>query len=134
MQTESAIKLGKEKLMRSGISQAPFVMRGKLIKPTVPGLGAAGSGLTFSRNREALSRYALKTRLLGEHFVPDTTLNLFGQKLSIPILPAPMSGIKTSLKDGITEREFLRAVLLGSKYAGSLGLSGESYATTAESP
>src|SRR5437763_507804 len=134
MTSEEYIQNGREKLRRLGIVESETFENGKFLRPTVPGLGGAGSGLTFARNRLALSKYAIKTQLLGPHFLPNTKIKLFEQNLDFPILSSPMSGIETSLKGAIPESKFLEAVLSGCKSAGTVGMCGDSYITTGNYP
>lgn len=127
---EEIIKKGKQKLLDVKISES-FDNTLKLSSDVwVPGLGAAGSGVSFNRNRIALEKYAIKTKLLGDNFMPDTKVNIFGVELAVPIMPAPMSGIKTNLRESITEKDFLTAILEGSKMAGTLGMCGDSFDLT----
>ena len=132
MTSEEVIKKGKERLAEVGVVESESEYHGKLVIPSVPGVGTVGGGISFDRNRSALKRYFIKTRLLGDNFVPNTNIKLFGQDLSFPILAAPMSGIKTNLKSVIEERDFLVSILEGSKNAGTIGMCGDSFDTTAD--
>jgi 4-hydroxymandelate oxidase len=131
MSSENFIRQGKDKLRAAGlVEQMISDQEGELL-PEVPGLGGAGNGISYERNREALSEYFIQPRLVGNDFFPDTSIDLFGQKLSMPILAAPMSGIATNLRGLVEEEEFLTMVLEGCADAGTLGAFGDSYDTTA---
>jgi isopentenyl diphosphate isomerase/L-lactate dehydrogenase-like FMN-dependent dehydrogenase len=88
------------------------------------GLGGTGKGLAFTANVDALDRVRLKTRLIGPHFEPDMTTKLFGETLSIPVLPSSMSGVKASMGDCMAEVDFASAMLEGAADAGTLGMVG----------
>ncbi|MES2087652.1 MAG: alpha-hydroxy-acid oxidizing protein [Patescibacteria group bacterium] len=132
MTSEEIIKKGKDILAKQGIVESSGEYGGKILEAGVPGLGAVGGGVTFLRNREALAKYFIKICLLGKHFTPDSSVELFGVKLAFPILPASMGGIKTSLKDFIKEKDFHQAILEGSKDAGTLGMCGDGFDTSSE--
>lgn len=132
MTSEEIINTGKEILANIGVVESEINHEGKLIVPSVPGLGAVGGKITFGRNREALKKYAIKTRLLGKTFIPDTSVKLFGMDLAFPIIAAPMSGIKTSLRGIIEERVFLTSILEGCKDVGTIGMCGDSYDITSD--
>ncbi|KKP29368.1 MAG: FMN-dependent alpha-hydroxy acid dehydrogenase [Parcubacteria group bacterium GW2011_GWA2_31_28] len=132
MTFEELIKKGKDLLAQHGIVESKLNYDGTLIEPRVPGLGASGDRITFKRNRYALAKYFIKTRILGEHFIPDVNIELFGVKLAFPILAAPMSGIKTNLNDIIKEKEFIHDILKGCKDVGTIGMCGDSFDTTSD--
>jgi 4-hydroxymandelate oxidase len=99
------------------------------------GMGGVGSGRSFANNSLALKRLLLKTRLAGEDFMPATSFELFGQKLSMPVMAASVSGVNSFGGDQvITELDFCRAVVLGSKAAGTIGWRGDSFNYSIENP
>lgn len=129
MDFEEVISNGKQKLRLAGISEI-IDLTDLTVKVGVPGLGGAGSGITFERNRLAFKKYALKHKLLGDSFIPDTKTSVLGIELSLPILSAPMSGIKTNLNNTIAEDEFLTGILDGCRQAGTIGMCGDSFDST----
>ena len=92
----------------------------------IPGIGWAGEGITFKRNRDALRKYSIIPKLIENHFNPDIETSLFGKKLEIPVMSAPMSGIKTNLSNSISELSFLRSIFKGCNKAGTIGMGGDS--------
>jgi isopentenyl diphosphate isomerase/L-lactate dehydrogenase-like FMN-dependent dehydrogenase len=132
MKHEKIIKKGKDLLADHGVVESRLNHKGMLLEPSVPGLGTVGTGTTFLRNKKSLSRYFIKTQLLGDNFVPNTNIELFGIKLAIPILVAPMSGIKTNLNGVMEEYDFLKFVLSGCKDTGTIGVCGDSFDTTSD--
>jgi isopentenyl diphosphate isomerase/L-lactate dehydrogenase-like FMN-dependent dehydrogenase len=95
------------------------------------GLGGAGSGASFRANYDSLARLRLKTRLVGHHFEPDTTLDFLGQLLSMPVMGASTSGIER-YKAGLNEKQFCQACLQGCLQAGTLSWRGDTFFYTFE--
>ncbi len=90
------------------------------------GLGGAGLGGSFRANVESLARIRLHTRVVGADFVPDTSFDFFGLKLSMPILGASTSGM-SAYNNAVTEEDFCRATLVGCRQAGTLSFRGDTY-------
>lgn len=95
------------------------------------GFGGAGSGAGFAANVSALASWHLKTRLVGEHFEPDTRLEFFGRELSMPIMGASTAGI-SRYNDTITEMDFCRATIRGCREAGTISWRGDTWFYTPE--
>jgi 4-hydroxymandelate oxidase len=127
---EEIIKKGKLRLSDVNIAESFDDSLKSGLDAWVPGLGGVGCGVSLNRNRMALERYAINMKLLGDNFIPSTRISLLGEELSMPIMPAPMSGIKTNLRGSITEKEFLTAILDGGKSAGTIGMCGDSFDLT----
>lgn len=86
------------------------------------GLRGMGQGLTYLANLKALSKYKLKKRLVTKHEDPVIETTFFGNKVSMPVLGAPMSGL--SYVSNITEEDFAYNILEGCKIAGTIGFTG----------
>jgi isopentenyl diphosphate isomerase/L-lactate dehydrogenase-like FMN-dependent dehydrogenase len=99
-----------------------------------PGMGGAGSGMSFRNNFRALEAVRLKMRVVGEPFQVETAFPFFGKDLSMPIMGASTSGTKYSIGDAITEGELSVAVVEGCKDAGSIGWRGDGAATIEHNP
>ncbi len=126
------INNGKQILRDKSVVETDTFYEDKFIYANVPGLGGAGSGISFNRNKTSLLKYYIRHSILSDHFNPDTSTNLFGLNLKIPVIAAPMSGIKTSLRGVIQERNFHKFILEGCSDVGTIGMCGDSYDTTAE--
>jgi isopentenyl diphosphate isomerase/L-lactate dehydrogenase-like FMN-dependent dehydrogenase len=100
----------------------------------VPGMGGAGSGRSFFNNFQALDRLRLRTSVVGPPFTPDTSTELFGLRLSMPIIGASTSGMRTSIKGAITEEQLCEATVLGCKAAGTLSGRGDGADTIEHNP
>ncbi len=95
--------------------------------------GGIGSGTSFHNNFLAFRKYGLKMKVIGEHFEPDTTYDFFGNKLSLPVMAASVAGVNSFGGESvISEKEFCRSVVLGSKAAGTMGWRGDSYVYSIE--
>ncbi|ACX52202.1 FMN-dependent alpha-hydroxy acid dehydrogenase [Ammonifex degensii KC4] len=116
-------KTAREKL--KGYCRVCPVCDGRACAGEVPGMGGVGTGASFRANVEALARYRLNLRTIHSAKNPDTSLELFGLKLQTPILSAPITGTTYNMGGALSEREFIGAVITGSKMAGSLGFSGD---------
>ena len=98
------------------------------------GIGGIGSGSSFANNFKALANLKLKMRLISPHFTPDTNTTLFGQKVTMPIYGAPVTGVNSfGGEKVIPEKEFCRATVLGCKEAGTIGWRGDTYTYDYES-
>jgi isopentenyl diphosphate isomerase/L-lactate dehydrogenase-like FMN-dependent dehydrogenase len=62
--------------------------------------GGAGDELTLRDNVEAFRRYRLRPRVLAEVSEVDTSIELLGQTLSLPLLVAPMAFQRLIHPDG----------------------------------
>jgi isopentenyl diphosphate isomerase/L-lactate dehydrogenase-like FMN-dependent dehydrogenase/biotin carboxylase len=91
----------------------------------VPGMGGIGSGEAFRRNISALNDIKINTRVISDIREPDTTINFFGQILSMPVMPAPVTGTDVNMGGALTEKEYVEAVIKGSKKSGTLGWVGD---------
>ena len=65
--------------------------------------GAAETKATFHRNPRSFHRYLFRQRIFHDVVDPDITTELFGQKLPIPAIVAPVGSF--SLMGAKTERE-----------------------------
>ncbi|MFQ5672727.1 MAG: alpha-hydroxy-acid oxidizing protein [Nitrospinales bacterium] len=91
----------------------------------VPGIGGIGVGNSFTENLAALARYKINLRTLHNVKTPDLSVELFGRKLDIPVLAAPITGMETNLGGGMSEKEYAEAVLDGCINCGTLGMVGD---------
>ena len=91
----------------------------------VPGIGGIGSGDSFTENLRALARYRINLRTIHDKKNPDMSIELFGQKLSMPVLAAPITGMETNLGGGMDEKDYAQAVLDGCIESGTLAMVGD---------
>ena len=92
------------------------------------GFGGVGSGASFQNNVQALKKLNLKMRVIGENYTPNTEYDFFGNKLTMPIMGASVTGVNSFGGDkAITEPDFCKATVLGAKQAGTIGWRGDTY-------
>ena len=99
---------------------------GRACAGEIPGAGGVGTGRSFQNNVKALADIRLKQRIVHHVTNPDTSIELFGQKLSLPVMAAPISGIAFNWNNFISEEDYAKAVVGGSAQAGTLGWIGDS--------
>jgi isopentenyl diphosphate isomerase/L-lactate dehydrogenase-like FMN-dependent dehydrogenase len=61
--------------------------------------GAAESKATFRRNPQAFSQYLFRQKIFHDVSEPDTAVELFGKRLSIPAITAPVGSFSLIGKD-----------------------------------
>lgn len=98
---------------------------GKRCQGEVPGMGGVGHAESFTNNLKALAKYSFKTRYLHEVRKPKLNKKLFGLDLSFPVLIAPVNGTKTNMGGGLEELEFIRAMTVGARKAGTISMAGD---------
>lgn len=123
MNIEEIREAAKEKI--KGYCRVCPVCDGRVCAGEVPGMGGTGTGAGFRANLESLARVRLNMRTIHDATDPDTGLTLFGVKLATPILAAPVTGTPYNMGGALTEREFIGAIVTGSRMAGSLGFTGD---------
>ena len=89
---------------------------------SVPGMGGAGMGYSFKRNIEALNEIKINTCIIHDIHNPDLATELFGEKLKLPVIPAPINGSVTNMNGATTEEVYANAVVKGSIAAGTIAL------------
>lgn len=123
MDMEIIRKNAKEKL--AGFCVVCPICNGKACAGQVPGMGGIGTGASFIANIEALASYKLNMRTIHDKKEPDTSLDLWGIKLTMPILAAPMTGTTYNMGGKITEEEFIHEIVAGSIGAGTIAMTGD---------
>ena len=102
---------------------------GKVCAGEVPGMGGLGTGSSFRANIVALARVKLAMRCLHTAAQPDTSTEILGLKLSLPLLAAPIGGVAFNMGDAsqnpVDEAAYAEAVICGSKQAGIIGCGGD---------
>ncbi len=111
--------------MLKGRCRVCRVCDGRACAGEVPGLGGIGCGASFHANLTALARIQLNLRVLHGVSEPATAVNLLGQSLSLPVLAAPVAGMKINFGGPLEEEPYALAVAQGCLAAGTLGLLGD---------
>lgn len=115
----------KAKEMLEGYCRVCQVCDGRVCAGEVPGMGGIGTGSSFRANLKALEKYRVNLRTLHCATDPDTGAEIFGRGISYPILAAPITGASYNMGGRMTEREFIGAVIKGSRLAGTIGMCGD---------
>lgn len=87
----------------------------------VPGFGGMGANRGFQANYDSLAAVQLNSRVVHGVHVPDTSINFFGTKISMPVVAAPTGGTTYNMGGKLTEEEFVTAICEGCSKAGTLG-------------
>lgn len=101
------------------------VCDGRACAGEVPGMGGLGTGRGFISNLEALACWQFNMRLLHDVREPDTRVTLLGKTLAMPVLAAPIGGVSFNMGGGVTEDDYIEAVISGCKDEGTLGCVGD---------
>ena len=87
----------------------------------VPGFGGMGASRGFQANYDSLAAVQLNSRVVHGVHVPDTSIDFFGTKISMPVVAAPTGGTTYNMGGKLTEEEFVTAICGGCTKAGTLG-------------
>ncbi|MBQ8173685.1 MAG: alpha-hydroxy-acid oxidizing protein [Mailhella sp.] len=105
------------------------VCDGRACSGEVPGMGGLGTGSSFRANLEALAKVKLAMRCLHGAALPDTSTEVLGLKLSMPVMAAPLGGVAFNMggaeQNPVDEAMYAEAVIAGSKQAGVIGCGGD---------
>lgn len=111
--------------LMTGYCRVCPVCNGKVCAGEVPGMGGLGTGSAFMANVEALARYTFNMRLVHDITEPDTSTELLGMKLSMPVLAAPIGGVSFNMGGKRTEEEYITAIIDGCRNGGIIGCTGD---------
>lgn len=123
MDYKSVLKSARENL--NGSCRVCPVCNGKACAGEVPGMGGKGTGDAFLVNVEALNSYKLNMRVIHDAKDPDTSIELFGKSMEIPIFAAPVSGTTLNMGGKYTEEEYISWVIGGCLDAGIYPMVGD---------
>ena len=120
---EDVLERARESL--KGICHLCPVCDMKACAGKVPGIGGIGTGSSAKNNYEALRGLKFKMKLLHDVDKPDMGVELFGQKLALPVIGAAIAGAKVNFAAKIAEKEFAQAQLVGAMEAGTIAMIGD---------
>lgn len=109
----------------NGTCRVCRVCDGVACRGEVPGMGGKGTGSTFIENVKALDKIKLNMRVIHDVDKVDTSLELFGRKLSLPVMAAPITGTSLNMGGLVTEKEYIAPVVEGCKNKGTLAMVGD---------
>lgn len=109
----------------NGTCRVCRVCDGVACRGEVPGMGGKGTGSTFIENVKAIDKIKLNMRVIHDVDKVDTSLELFGRKLSLPVMAAPITGTSLNMGGLVTEKEYIVPVVEGCKNKGTLAMVGD---------
>ncbi len=118
------IRDNARKLMEKYCRVCP-VCNGRACAGEVPGMGGLGSGSSFIDNVSALATIKFNMRLIHDVSEPDTAVQILGKTLALPVLAAPIGGVSFNMGGGVSEDEYIRAVINGCKAKSIIGCTGD---------
>lgn len=116
-------ELGRQKFGK--VCRMCPVCDGRACAGEIPGAGGVGTGQAFRNNISALAEVKLRQRIIHNVNKPSTAFSLWGKELAMPVLAAPIGGIAFNWNGYIAEGDYAKAVISGSRAAGSLGMVGD---------
>ncbi|HHW03275.1 MAG TPA: alpha-hydroxy-acid oxidizing protein [Thermoanaerobacterales bacterium] len=123
MNLQEVKKNAREKM--KGYCRVCRICDGVACAGEVPGMGGAGTGASFRANVQALADVKVNMRTLHDARNPDISCEIFGRRLSMPILAAPITGSDYNMGGAVPEAEFIQMVISGSRQAGTIGMCGD---------
>ena len=91
----------------------------------VPGMGGIGTGVSFQNNVTALAKYRLLMRVLHDANEPNTTMELWGRKLALPVLAAPVGSVAVNLGSDMSDADYASFLVQGCRAANTLASVGD---------
>ena len=102
------------------------VCDGRACRGRIPGVGAMGDGSAWTACAEYLKRVKIRMDTVHEAWEPDTSCELFGQRLSLPLAIAPIGGLNGYNYNGaISTADWSRMAVEGGRDAGVLPFTGD---------
>lgn len=101
------------------------VCNGKACSGEVPGMGGKDTGESFAANVDSLKRLRLNMRVLHNCKNPDTSIEMFGRKMRIPVFAAPVAGTTINMGGRFTEKEYISWIIEGCLSSGIYPMIGD---------
>lgn len=115
----------KARELMTGYCKVCPLCDGRACKGQVPGMGGAGSASSFMANLESLAKIKLNMRTIHDKTNPDTSLQVFGHRISVPVMVGPMTGTTYNMGGKVSENDFAEFVVEGSLKGGSFAMTGD---------
>lgn len=101
------------------------VCDGRACKSAMPGPGSKGSGTGAARNYEAWQRVLVNMDTIHAAFEADTSVQVLGQRLSVPVMIAPVGDVKMHYGERYDTFEYNEGALRAAAGEGTLALTGD---------
>ena len=115
----------KARDLMQGFCRVCKVCDGKACAGEVPGMGGLGTAASFKNNVTTLADIRLNMRLLHGVAEPDTTCSVLGYDMDMPVMAAPIGGVSFNMGGGVSEEDYIDAVISGCKSSGIIGCVGD---------
>ncbi len=79
---------------------------------------------------EKSRKIKINTRVIHNVSKPDTSIELFGRKMSSPIFAAPVSGTILNMGGKVSEKEYIEPVVRGCSNSGIYAMVGDTNVDT----
>lgn len=109
----------------TGFCKVCPVCDGKACKGAVPGMGGAGTASSFFANMESLAKVKINLRTIHDKTNPDTSTEIFGHKIAVPVMVGPMTGTTYNMGGKVSENDFAKYVVEGSLKANTFAMTGD---------
>ncbi|MDR3359045.1 MAG: alpha-hydroxy-acid oxidizing protein [Desulfovibrio sp.] len=101
------------------------VCNGKACAGQIPGMGGTGSGMSFQNNLTALAAWRILPRYLHKADNPDTSVELWGQRLSLPVLAAPIGNVVANVGSDMPTEKYTALLIRGCREARTIAAFGD---------
>ncbi|MFR5265523.1 alpha-hydroxy-acid oxidizing protein [Clostridium sp.] len=118
-------QLKKARTLYNGSCRVCKSCNGVACAGEVPGIGGKGMGDSFKRNVSVLENIKINMRVIHNVKNPDTTIELFGKKMELPLFAAPMTAISLNMGGMVTEEEYIESLVEGCLEAGIYPMVGD---------
>ncbi len=123
MNMQEVRKQARERM--KGFCRVCPICDGRACAGEVPGMGGLGTGSAFRANLTALAAVRLNMRLIHDVKIPDTTTEILGFALRMPVLAAPVAGVSFNMGGWLSEEAYDKAVVSGCRTAGLVACTGD---------
>lgn len=117
--------LKSARLNLNGSCRVCKVCNGVVCAGEIPGMGGKESGSSFIENFKSLEKVKINMRVIHNVSKPDTSIELFGKKMELPIFAAPMTGTTLNMGGKLTEKEYITHVVQGCINSGIYAMVGD---------
>lgn len=111
----------KARILLKGTCNVCRTCDGLWCRGQIPGVGGVGTGEGFIQSYQRYRELKLVPTYIHNVRTVDTSIEMFGQKHSIPVFTAPIGGVYINYNNASTELEFQRALIKGAYQAGTMG-------------
>ncbi|MGB4985407.1 MAG: alpha-hydroxy-acid oxidizing protein [Erysipelotrichaceae bacterium] len=101
------------------------ICNGIVCKGEIPGLGGKGNGSTFINNVESFKKYKIVFDVINNEEAIDTSIDFFNEKLSMPVMIAPIAGIANNYGVDMSDLSYNEIMLKASKQLNTLCFIGD---------